>query len=80
MSKGRSLKRKFNVASRSLANARAAFERLDAAVPTDERTKWLNAERNAMERRLVDLKVMDMYEIQMDRGKSCQSMLWLDHQ
>lgn len=63
------MKRQFGVAQRAYVEAAAAFERLDAAVPANEKAKWETTERQAMQERKADIKVMDMFEIQMDRGE-----------
>lgn len=66
---GRSLQRKFQVTLKTLADSNATFDKLDAGVPVDEREKWLQGERDAITGRKTDPKAMDIFEIQMERGR-----------
>lgn len=66
------------MATRALADAEDAFSRLDTAAPADEKTQWTKDEKNAIERRLADASVMDIYEIQMERGELPQTLFTED--
>ena len=65
-----SLKRKLVAAQRNLASSRDTFANLDETVPEDIRNTWMAQERNALVERLSNAKAMDIFEVQLEKGRS----------
>ena len=65
-----SLKRKLIAAQRNLASSRDTFANLDETVPEDIRNTWMAQERNALVERLSNAKAMDIFEVQLEKGRS----------
>jgi methylthioribose-1-phosphate isomerase len=65
-----SLKRKLIAAQRNLASSRDTFANLDETVPEDIHNTWMAQERNALVERLSNAKAMDIFEVQLEKGRS----------
>ena len=64
-----SLKRKLTIARRNLTSSSDAFVNLDATVPKDLRQIWKDQETKALLDRLSNPKEMDIFEVQLEKGK-----------
>ena len=65
----RTLCRKYKQAKNGITESGKAFDRLDEAAPTDSKTEWLASERIAQSSRIDDPAAMDVYEINIKKGK-----------
>ena len=65
-----SLKRKLVAAQRNLASSCDTFANLDETVPEDIHNIWKAQERNALVERLSNAKAMDIFEVQLEKGRS----------
>ena len=65
----RTLCRKFKQAKNGIAESEKAFQRLDEAAPADSKTEWLASERIAQSSRINNPAAMDVYEINIKKGK-----------
>jgi len=65
-----SLKRKLVAAQRNLASSHDTFANLDETVPEDIRNIWQAQERNALVERLSNAKAMDIFKVQLEKGRS----------
>ncbi|KAG1727579.1 uncharacterized protein EDB91DRAFT_1086380 [Suillus paluster] len=65
----RTLCQKYKQAKNGIAKSGKAFDRLDKAAPANLKTDWLASERIAQSNRIQDPAVMDIYEINIEKGK-----------
>ncbi len=65
----RTLCHKFKQAKNGIAESEKAFQRLDEAAPTNSKTEWLASERIAQLSRINNPAAMDVYEINIKKGK-----------
>ena len=64
-----SLNRKLKAAHRHLVSSSDAFANLDATVPGDLREMWKEQERKALAERLSNPKAMNIFEVQLKKGR-----------
>jgi hypothetical protein len=65
----RTLCRKYKLAKNGMSESEMAFNRLDEAAPANFKTEWLAKERIAQSSRIQDPAAMDVYEINIKKGK-----------
>jgi hypothetical protein len=53
---------------KDLKQATAEFDHADASVDPEMREEWTKAEAAAMKKRMDDVKVMDIYDVQAEKG------------
>ena len=68
MTLGKHLARKMKDAQNALSSAEAVFDKLDDAVPKEYKETWLEEERRALNQRVSDPSVMDMYQVKINKG------------
>ena len=64
-----SLKKKLKATQWKTASCGDAFEGLDATVPNDVCRIWIDQEMKALADRFENLKAMDIFEVQLEKGK-----------
>ena len=69
----RTLCRKYKQAKNCIAESEKAFDRLDEAAPANLKTEWLANEMIAQSSRINDPAAMDVYEINIKKGKLTMS-------
>jgi hypothetical protein len=69
----KTLCRKYKQVRNGIAKSGKAFNRLDEAAPANLKTEWLASERIAQSSRIHDPAAMDIYEINIKKGKSTGS-------
>ena len=65
---GRSLERKLKIAQKSSATALTTFQDLNAGIPNMQRLQLLSQEQRVMQRHIRDSLVMDIFEVQLEKG------------
>jgi hypothetical protein len=60
---------KYKLAKNGMSESEMAFNRLDEAAPANFKTEWLAKERIAQSSRIQDPAAMDVYEINIKKGK-----------
>ena len=63
------LGRKMKSAKKNLSTFENAFTMLDATVPEDLRQIWMHQETKALAEQLSNPKAMDIYDVQLEKGK-----------
>ncbi|KAG1890021.1 hypothetical protein F4604DRAFT_1673521 [Suillus subluteus] len=65
---GKALCRKFRQAVKGVADSKMAFEKLDQTANANQVREWEEQEKLAQQRRTIDPKAMDIYEVRMQKG------------
>ena len=68
MTLGKHLARKMKDARNALSSAKVAFDKLDDAMLKEYKETWLEEERRALNQRVSDPSVMDMFQVKTNKG------------
>jgi hypothetical protein len=61
--------KKYKKAKADFAQATEEHDSLSATISADQLEQWTRAEKHAMENRIDDVSVMDIYDVQQEKGQ-----------